>query len=115
MNGVAVFEHPEILAKAKALLQRGGGIKVAIQGDLDAPDGVLSKHPLVAMRDELARAGQLKGHLTICPAKKEGIKFLQENDFLHHWQVMDKQAYRLETDDNEDINSLLKKAENRAF
>ena len=105
LNGVSLFEHPRILISAGQLLVRGGEIRVVIENDLDAPDGVPGNHPLVAMSSELAQSGQMKGRLRIRAANETGIAFLKENDFLHHWQVMDKQAYRLETDDSEAIKA----------
>ena len=100
MNGVSVFEHDHILTSAQALLKRGCEIRVVIEDDLDAPDGVPGNHPLAAMSSELAQSGQMKGRLRIRAANETGIAFLKDNDFLHHWQVMDKQAYRLETKDD---------------
>ena len=105
IDGVALFEDDNVLKAAEGLLQGGGEIRVALQGELDAPDGVASNHPLVAMYHKLVDSGKAKGRLLICPANKEGIEFLRENDFLHHWQVMDEQAYRLETDDDEVIKA----------
>ena len=105
MGGVAVFDHDRILEAAKGLLQRGCEIRVALKDELDTSDGETDSHPLVKMSNELAKSGQMKGRLTIRPANEKGIAFLKERDFLCHWQVMDKLAYRLETEDDEVIKA----------
>ena len=88
LDGVDVYGNSHIIGAARKFLRRDGRILIAVQNDIDLPSGGrIDDHPFV---------GSTKDH---CMGKLV-IKKAADTDKLtrFHWMVMDKSAYRLETD-----------------
>ena len=91
---VAAFEDPAVLDGAHTLLSRqGAGFQALIEADLEGPD-----HPLVELAKDMKTKGTLRGKLEIRKASANAKKALNDANFRFHWMVMDRRAFRLETD-----------------
>ena len=99
-NGVVAYANPHITHAVRTFLARPASqLLVVAQKDIDVDEGESPEdHPLVLAAKEAERTGQLRGVLELSRASPDAIKALRVGNVLHHFMLMDKRAFRLETD-----------------
>ena len=98
-DGVNVYGHEKIKEAAKKFLRREGTqLSILLQEGIDAEGENAENHPLVQEIRALEQRHELEGKLEIRKASDEDVANYLESEFPYHWMVMDKDAYRLETD-----------------
>ncbi len=91
-----VYGSPSIIDAARHLLRKPGAkLSVVVEDALDLDEGQeAADHPLIAAIQMEADRGWMRGEFE--------VKVLEANDpFESHFIVMDHQAYRIETDDDQ--------------
>ncbi len=98
VRGVEVYGNHRIAAAVENLLTANVKLQVVLQDDIDVDAGqTWVDHPLARIEARLKQAGKLSGSLDIRQSSPDSIRHLEEFSFLNHWMVMDRTAYRLET------------------
>lgn len=91
-QGIALYGNPHIHRTVEGFLQRGGKLSIMLEDTIDAPNKDALQHPLIkaalAVRSDAMQLRQ---------AAKVSIDGLKSADYHYHWMVMDKRAFRLET------------------
>ena len=101
--GMKVYEDEHVLGAVEAFLADGGtSLKIVVEKDgKDSLDGGVADHPLVKMVERLKKENKLKGSCDIVGLAPGRAKQLKEEGWpLHHMMIMDRSAYRVETDEN---------------
>lgn len=95
---VEVYGNPRVAAALQKMIARGVNLHVVLQDKIDVDaDETWVDHPLVRTESGMARNTE-RGVLDIRQASAGAIEHLRQHKFLNHWMVMDRTAYRLETD-----------------
>ena len=99
IGDVEVYSNPKVAAAVEKMLSSGVSLQVVLHNAIDVDeDETWIDHPLVRIKDRLNEAERLSGSLDIRQSSQDSIRHLEKFKFLNHWMVMDKSAYRLETD-----------------
>lgn len=99
-QGVAVYGDSHIHEAMCNLFDRGGKLKVVLEDDVDADGKDVDNHPMVACAKQWADDKDGVGpkpFFDIRKATSSSIQRLKEDDIYHHWMVMDRRVFRLET------------------
>ena len=98
IGGVEVYGNPRVVTAVEKLLSSGVSLRVVLHNSIDVGENeTWVDHPLVRVANHLAN-GRLSDSLEIRQSSKGSIEHLVKFKFFNHWMVMDKTAYRLETD-----------------
>ena len=96
---VEVYGNPSVATAVRKMLTRRVQLRVVLQSEIDVrSDETWVDHPLVRIERKMKEDGTLRGLLDMRQASPDSIEHLKKFKFLNHWMVMDKTAYRLETD-----------------
>ena len=99
VGGVDVYGNPRIAKAVEKMLAGGVSLQVVLHNAIDVDvKGTWIDHPLVRIADRLNKVGGVSGSLDIRQSSQDSIEHLRRYKFLNHWMVMDRTAYRLETD-----------------
>lgn len=99
IRDVEVYGNPKVAAAVEKMLSSGVSLQVVLHNAIDVDEHESwVDHPLVRIKNRLKREGRLSGSLHIRQCSQDGIRHLEKFKFLNHWMVMDRTAYRLETD-----------------
>ena len=99
IGGVDVYGNPRVAMAVEKMLTGGVSLQIVLQKAMDVDvNETWVDHPLVRIGDRLNDAGRVSGSLEIRQSSQASIKHLEKFKFLNHWMVMDRTAYRLETD-----------------
>ena len=99
VGGVVVYGNPRVAQAVEKMLTGGVSLQIVLQNAIDVDVNQTWKdHPLVRIEDRLNEAGRVSGSLEIRQSSKDSVRHLEKFKFLNHWMVMDRTAYRLETD-----------------
>ena len=82
------------------LFDRGGKLVIVLEDDVDADGKDVDNHPMVACAKQWADDNDGVGpkpFFDIRKATSSSIQRLKEDDIYHHWMVMDRRVFRLET------------------
>ena len=98
-QGVPLYANSHIHEAMRGFFEKNGKLMIVLEDDIDVDEGCPGSHPMIASaRAWVADNGKaLKDFLEIRKASKESIDGLIEDDFHHHWMVMDQRVFRLET------------------
>ena len=98
-QGVVLYGNPHIHEAMRGFFARSGKLMIVLEDDIDVGEGRPGNHPMIAAARAWADANSeaLAGFLDIRKASEESIRALVEDDFHHHWMVMDQRVFRLET------------------
>ena len=99
-GGVSVYTNPRVVDAAADLVGRANcKLSVIVEEEIDVEPGQpVADHPLARMASALKTRGEMRGRFEVRQASRTAIDFLRRKDYCHHWMVMDRRAYRLETD-----------------
>ena len=103
-DGVSIYEHSRVAdAAAGFLMHPKSKITIVLEKDIDVDENCSAEmHPFVKNIRDLSEQGQIRGQLEIWKANEDDLKFLRENNFLYHMMIMDKKAWRIETNPDPD-------------
>ena len=89
-----------VVAAAQGFLQKDRSkFIVVLEHELDVDSGMKrAGHPLIKALVSARDEGKLSGTFELRKAANGAIRFLRERDSLKHMMVVDRQAYRIETD-----------------
>ena len=99
VGGVDVYGNPRVAKAVEKMLTGGVSLQIVLHSAIDVDvNETWIDHPLVRIADHLKKAGGVSGSLDIRQSSRDSIEHLRKYKFLNHWMVMDRTAYRLETD-----------------
>ena len=94
-----VYADKRVLAAVgEFLADEGTSLKIVVQHGLDGDAGNIGDHPLVKKVRELEDDNRLRGSCEIAKLDPSLRQQLEEEGRLYHVMIMDRSAYRLETD-----------------
>ena len=99
VGGVDVYGNPMVAKAVEKMLTNGVSLQIVLHNAIDVDvDETWIDHPLARIADRLNKTGGVSGSLDIRKSSQDSIEHLRKHEFLNHWMVMDRTAYRLETD-----------------
>lgn len=99
-QGIELYGNSHVHEAMRNLFSRNGKLMIVLEDDIDADGGLAHNHPMIAnARAWLGSVGNgvLEEFLDVRKAERESIQSLKDDDFHHHWMVMDQSVFRLET------------------
>lgn len=97
IGGVEVYGNRRISSAVEKMMAAGVSLHVVLQDAIDVDTNeTWIDHPLVRVHRGMGK--EKLGSLEIRQASAAAIEHLRQFKFLNHWMVMDRTAYRLETD-----------------
>lgn len=98
IGGVEVYGNARIASAVQKMMAEGVSLQIVLQEKIDVgTDESWVDHPLVRVENSMTKNVK-RGSLDIRQAAADAIEHLKRHKFLNHWMVMDRTAYRLETD-----------------
>ena len=96
---VALYGNSHIHEAMRGFFQKNGKLMIVLEDDIDVDNGHPGSHPMIANAGAWVDGNGkvLKDFLDIRKAKPKSIQALKDDDFHHHWMVMDQRVFRLET------------------
>ena len=97
---VALYGNAHIHGAMRGLFDRGGKLTIVLEDDIDADGERADNHPMIADARawaDVANGKELKDFFDIRKADPKSVQSLMDDDFHHHWMVMDQRVFRLET------------------
>ena len=95
---VEVYGNARIASAVQKMMAEGVSLQIVLQETIDVgTNESWIDHPLVRVENSMTKDGK-RGSLDIRQASAGAIEQLKRHKFLNHWMVMDRTAYRLETD-----------------
>ena len=99
-SDVLLYGDPRVASAAQGLLQKDRSeFIVVLEHELDVASGMTrAGHPLIKALVSAREEGKLSGTFELRKAASGAIQFLRERDCRNHMMIVDREAYRIETD-----------------
>ena len=101
-SGTQIYADPHVAAAAlKFLSKEDSRLTVVLEKDIDvAPRQSVKDHPLVNEILTAKERNEVAGTFELCKIDNDQLDFLNKQKANSHFMVLDKRAYRIETDPN---------------
>ena len=95
---MALYADPHVTDAIKKFLRKDGAKLKVVVDKLDVDDGQMETHPLIHAVKSLKASGELKGSCELREIDPGVAEYLRTQNYNYHMMLMDKSAYRVETD-----------------